>query len=122
MYSRFSSFLSICENLPLIVVYQLNFNMSILEFYIANLKLKKHIKHAGQEKKYLYTLHLSCLLNPYKKCPLSILSTQPYQFLSSNFTQKYPLDMFPCTYFSLLGRVDNLDVIPEIRLNKYLQL
>ena len=30
--------------------------------------------------------------------------------------------MFPCTYFTSLGRVDNLDVIPETRLNKYLQL
>jgi len=30
--------------------------------------------------------------------------------------------MFPCTHFTSLGRVDNLDVIPETRLNKYLQL
>ena len=30
--------------------------------------------------------------------------------------------MFPCTYFSPLGRVDNLDVIFETRLNKHLQL
>ena len=30
--------------------------------------------------------------------------------------------MFPCTYSSPLGRVDNLVIIPEIRLNKHLQL
>ena len=30
--------------------------------------------------------------------------------------------MFPCTHFYPLGRVDNLDVIPETRLNKHLQL
>jgi hypothetical protein len=57
----------------------------------------------------------------YKKCPLSNLSTQPYQFLSSNFTPKYLVDMLPCTYSSPLARVDNLDVISETRLNKGLQ-
>jgi len=30
--------------------------------------------------------------------------------------------MFPCTHFSPSGRVDNLDVILEIRINKGLQL
>jgi len=30
--------------------------------------------------------------------------------------------MLPCTHFGTLGRVDGLDVIPETRLNKYLQL
>ena len=67
-------------------------------------------------------VHPSCLLNPYEKRLLSILSTQPCKFWSSNFTSKYLVDMFPCTYFSPLGRVDNLDVIFETRLNKHLQL
>ena len=69
----------------------------------------------------LLSLHPYCLLNPYEKRPLSILSTQPYQFLSSNFTPKYLVDMFPCTYFGPLGRVDNFDVNSGIRLNKGLQ-
>ncbi|MFA6887545.1 MAG: hypothetical protein WCQ65_11335, partial [Fermentimonas sp.] len=44
-----------------------------------------------------------------------------YQFLRSNITSKYLIDMFPCTYFSPSGRVDNFDANSEIRLNKGLQ-
>jgi hypothetical protein len=48
-------------------------------------------------------VHPSCLLNPYEKRPLSILSTQPYLFLAQISLKKYPPDMFPCTYFASLG-------------------
>lgn len=56
-----------------------------------------------------------------EKCPLSILSTQPYLFLAQISPQKYPLDLFPRTHYGTLGWVDNLDVISETRLNKGLQ-
>ena len=66
-------------------------------------------------------VHPSCLLNPYEKRLLSILSTQPCKFWSSNCTSKIIVDMFPCTHFSPSGRVDNFDANSEIRLNKGLQ-
>jgi len=37
----------------------------------------------------------------------------PAYFQAQFLLQKYPFDMFPCTYFSPLGWVDNLDLLPE---------
>ena len=55
--------------------------------------------------------------------PLCYLTCQlnPTYFRAQIIPPKYPLDMFPCTHFYPLDRVDNLDVISETRLNKGLQ-
>ena len=58
----------------------------------------------------------------WKKIRYIICQLNPANFWAQISPQKYPFDMFPCTYSSPLGRVDNLVIIPETRLNKPLQL
>lgn len=60
--------------------------------------------------------------HPYEKSLSSNLSTQLCLFWDANFTPKIHPRYVPSYEFYPFGRVDNLDVISEIRINKGLQL